>query len=75
MYLKTTGNSASFNEYQKFITKITIILRIGRLQYLAEHKIYLKNNSPHSIINWFQNYPPVSGMGKIKLAEGLFRTR
>ena len=69
MYLKTTGNSASFNEYQKFITRNNDYPRIGRLQYLAEHKIYLKNNSSTSIINWFQNYPPVSGMGKIKLAE------
>ena len=69
MYLKTTGNQASFNDYQKFIEKNSDYPRIGRLQYLAEHKIYLKNNSPSAIINWFQKYPPVSGMGKIKLAE------
>ena len=69
MYLKTTGNAASFNEYQKFITKNPDYPRLSRLRYLAEHKIYLKNNSPKSIINWFQKYPPVSGMGKIKLAE------
>ena len=69
MYLKTTGNAASFNDYQKFITKNPDYPRLGRLQYLSEHKIYLKNNSPTAIINWFQNYPPVSGMGKIKLAE------
>ena len=69
MYLKTTGKQASFNDYQKFIEKNSDYPRIGRLQYLAEHKIYLKNNSPSTIINWFQKYPPVSGMGKIKLAE------
>ncbi len=69
MYLKTSGNRASFNDYQKFIEKNGNYPRIGRLQYLAEHKIYLRNNSPTSIINWFQKYPPVSGMGKIKLAE------
>ena len=69
MYLKTPGNSASFNDYQKFITRNPDYPRIGRLQYLAEHKIYLKNNSPTAIINWFNRYPPTSGMGKIKLAE------
>ena len=69
LYLKTTGNSATFNDYQKFITRNSDYPRIGRLQYLAEHKIYLRNQSPSSVINWFNNYPPVSGMGKIKLAE------
>ncbi len=69
MYLKTTGNAASFNDYQKFIVSNPDFPRLGRLQYLAESKIYLKNNTPNSIIDWFQDYPPVSGMGKIKLAE------
>ena len=69
MYLKTTGNQASFNEYQKFIDRNPDYPRINRLKYLAEHKIYLKNNSPSAIINWFNRNPPVSGMGKIKLAE------
>ncbi len=69
MYLKTTGNSATFNDYRTFISNNSDYPRLGRLQFLAEHKIYLKNNSPTSIINWFDKYPPVSGMGKIKLAE------
>ena len=69
MYLKTTGNQASFNDYKEFIEKNYNYPRISRLQYLAEHKIYLRSNSPTSIINWFQKYPPVSGIGKIKLAE------
>ena len=67
--MKTTGNRASFNDYQKFIERNSDYPRISRLQYLAEHKIYLRNNSPTAIINWFNKYPPVSGMGKIKLAE------
>jgi len=69
MYLKTSGNSASFSDYQKFIEENKNYPRISRIQYLAEQKIYLKNNSPRSIINWFEKNPPVSGMGKIKLAE------
>ena len=69
MYLKTTGNRATFNDYQKFIERNPNYPRIDRLRYLAEHKIYLRNNSPSAIINWFDRNPPVSGMGKIKLAE------
>ena len=69
MYLKTTGNKATFNDYQKFIDRNPEYPRIDRLKYLAEQKIYLRNNSPSAIINWFDRHPPVSGMGKIKLAE------
>ncbi len=69
MYLKTTRNGASFNEYKKFIEQNSDYPRINRIRYLAEEKIYLRNNSPTSIINWFEKYPPLGGMGKIKLAE------
>ncbi len=69
MYLKTTGNTATFNDYKKFIERNSDYPRINRIKYLAEQKIYLKNSSPTSIINWFENNPPLGGIGKIKLAE------
>jgi len=69
MHLKTTRNGASFNEYKKFIEQNGDYPRINRIRYLAEEKIYLKNNSPTSVINWFEKYPPLGGLGKIKLAE------
>ena len=69
MYLKTTGNSATFNDYKIFIEKNPNFPRLNRLKYLAEQKIYLRNNSPTSIINWFEKNPPLGGIGKIKLAE------
>ncbi|MFL2852371.1 MAG: lytic transglycosylase domain-containing protein [Candidatus Pelagibacter sp.] len=69
MYLKTTGNSASFTDYKKFIERNSDYPRINRIKYLAEQKIYLKNSSPTSVINWFQKNPPLGGLGKIKLAE------
>tara|TARA_B100001063_G_scaffold243439_1_gene274052 strand:+ start:18 stop:2261 length:2244 start_codon:yes stop_codon:yes gene_type:complete len=69
MYLKTSRNGASFNEYKKFIEQNEDYPRINRIRYLAEEKIYLRNNSPTSIINWFEKYPPLGGLGKIKLAE------
>ena len=69
MHLKTTRNGASFNEYKKFIEQNEDYPRINRIRYLAEEKIYLRNNSPTSIVNWFEKYPPLGGLGKIKLAE------
>ena len=69
MYLKTSGNSATFNDYKNFIEQHNDYPRINRIKYLAEQKIYLRNNSPTSIINWFQKNPPLGGLGKIKLAE------
>ena len=69
MHLKTTRNGASFNEYKKFIEQNGDYPRINRIRYLAEEKIYLRNNSPTSVINWFEKYPPLGGLGKIKLAE------
>jgi soluble lytic murein transglycosylase len=69
MYLKTTRNGASFSEYKKFIEQNDDYPRINRIKYLAEEKIYLRNNSPTSIVNWFEKNPPLGGLGKIKLAE------
>ena len=69
MHLKTTRNGASFSEYKKFIEQNGEYPRINRIRYLAEEKIYLRNNSPTSVINWFEKYPPLGGLGKIKLAE------
>ena len=69
MHLKTTRNGASFSDYKKFIEQNEDYPRINRIRYLAEEKIYLRNNSPTSIINWFEKYPPLGGLGKIKLAE------
>ena len=69
MHLKTTQNSATFNDYKKFIEQNEKYPRINRIKYLAETKIYLRNNSPTSIINWFERHPPLGGIGKIKLAE------
>ena len=69
MHLKTTQNSATFNDYKNFIEQHETYPRINRIKYLAETKIYLRNNSTTSIINWFDRHPPLGGIGKIKLAE------
>jgi len=73
LYLKERGNRATFNDYQNFIDKNPDYPRIGRLRYLAEHKIISENTSPKSIIRWFDNTVPLSGTGKIKLGEAYLK--
>jgi len=73
LYLKQRGNQATFNNYQNFISKNPNYPRIGRLRYMAEHKIILENTSPKSIISWFDGKDPLSGTGKIKLGEAYLK--
>ena len=73
LYLKETGNRASFNDYSNFISKNPNYPRINRLRYLAEQKIILKNTTPKEIVNWFDVQEPLSGIGKIKLGEALLQ--
>ena len=70
-HLITTGNQLSFYDYKAFIQQSPNYPRIGRVKYLAEHKISTKNLSPKSIIEWFNQHPPLSGFGKLVLGEAL----
>ena len=69
IYLKEKSNRANFSDYINFIDQNPNYPRINRLRYLAEHKINLNNDSPNTIIGWFDSSPPLSGFGKIKLGE------
>ena len=69
MYLIDSQSGASFNEYFIFIKNNKDWPRINRIKYLAEHKINFDNNTPSSIIEYFTNNPPLSGFGKLRLAE------
>ncbi|MBL6857459.1 MAG: lytic transglycosylase domain-containing protein [Pelagibacteraceae bacterium] len=73
LYLKERGNQATFNDYKNFIKENSDYPRIGRLRYMAEHKIILDNTSPRTIINWFSENEPLSGTGKIKLGEAYLK--
>jgi len=75
MYLKQNGNQATFIDYKNFINKNPDYPRIGRLKYMAEHKIILENSSPKSIIKWFDDNEPLSGTGKIKLGEAYLKIK
>ncbi|MDC2998406.1 lytic transglycosylase domain-containing protein [Candidatus Pelagibacter sp.] len=68
-HLLTSGNQASFYEYQVFLNKNQDYPRISRVKYLAEHKLSTENVSPKKIINWFGKKDPLSGYGKMILGE------
>ena len=73
-HLLTTGNRASFYDYKQFIERNNNYPRIGRIKYLAEHKMSTQILSPKDIINWFGNKKPLSGFGKMALGESLILT-
>ena len=73
LHLKETRNTATFEDYVKFIESYGNYPRIGRIKYLAEHKINLANTSPSTIIGWFSSEPPLSGFGQIKLGEAFLK--
>ena len=68
-HLLTSGNQASFYEYQVFLNKNSDYPRIDRIRYLAEHKLSTESVSPKKIINWFGIKDPLSGYGKMILGE------
>ncbi len=68
-HLLTSGNQASFYEYQVFLNNNSDYPRIDRIRYLAEHKLSTKSVSPKKIINWFEEKDPLSGYGKMILGE------
>jgi len=70
-HLLTKGNNASFYDYRKFIENNENYPRIGRIKYLAEHKLSTKDISPNKIISWFNSSEPLSGYGKMILGESL----
>ncbi len=68
-HLLTSGNQASFYEYQVFLNNNSDYPRIDRIRYLAEHKLSTKSVSPKKIIDWFGEKGPLSGYGKMILGE------
>ncbi len=72
-HLLTTGNKATFNEYNNFIKKNSNYPRINRIKYLAEHKLLSNKISHKQIISWFDGNEPLSGYGKMMLGESLIK--
>ena len=57
-HLLTKGNKASFYDYLSFINTNEDYPRIGRIRYLAEHKLSNDKINPNKIIDWFQGTEP-----------------
>ncbi len=68
-HLLTRGNKASYYDYKTFIDLNKDYPRIGRVKYLAEHKLSTDLVSPQKIIEWFNSSEPLSGFGKMILGE------
>ena len=68
-HLLRKGNQASYYDYKTFIDKNENYPRIGRIKYLAEHKLSTDKISPKKIINWYEGSEPLSGFGKMILGE------
>ena len=68
-HLLTKGNQASYYEYKNFIDRNENYPRIGRIKYLAEHKLSTDTISPKKIIDWYGLSDPLSGFGKLILGE------
>ena len=73
-HLLTKGNQASFYDYKNFIDKNQNYPRIGRVKYLAEHKLSTDKISPKKIINYFSSSEPLIGYGKLIHGESLILT-
>ncbi len=72
-HLLTTGNQASFFDYKNFIDSNKDYPRMGRIKYLAEHKMSTKILSPQKIVNYFSIEKPLSGFGMLVLGESLIQ--
>ena len=68
-HLLNKGNLASYYDYKTFIDKNEDYPRIGRIKYLAEHKLSTDKISPKKIIDSYRSSNPLSGFGKMILGE------
>ncbi len=68
-HLLRKGNQASYYDYKVFMDKNEDYPRIGRIKYLAEHKLSTDKISPKKIIDWYGTSEPLSGFGRMILGE------
>ena len=74
-HLLTKGNKASYYDYKTFIDNNEDYPRIGRIKYLAEHKLinryyFTKKNYRIGLVT----NEPLSGFGKMILGESFILT-
>ena len=64
-YLLERSNAAQYSLYSEFLERNEKYPRIGRIKYLSEKKLTIKNINPKEIINMFDQDKPLSGFGEI----------
>ena len=70
-YLLESRNNADYSLYKEFIERNNTYPRIGRVKYLSEKKLSVKNTNPKKIIEMFKETSPLSGFGEMILGESL----
>ena len=70
-YLLESRNNADYSLYREFIERNSTYPRIGRVKYLSEKKLSVKNTNPKKIIEMFKETSPLSGFGEMILGESL----
>lgn len=74
LYLSTRGAPASFADYRAFIEQNGHWPRLSVIRRNAEVTIEaLPDSSDHVVLEWLTRYPPLSAVGKARLAEAKLR--
>jgi soluble lytic murein transglycosylase len=73
-YLLDADSGASFDEITRFIDENPKWLEIKRLRVRAEQALRNDDVPDKEILGWFGNDSPLTGIGKIALAEALKRS-
>lgn len=68
--LLSHGNNESFGDYANFIEQNPDWPSMDRLRALAEQQMD-QTVQPERRVEWFQHYPPLTGVGRMKFAEAL----
>ena len=69
LYLLEPNNRADFYQYINFINLHPYYPRLGRLKYLAEHKITTAKVNEKRVVQLFEKNEPFSGYGKLMLGQ------
>ncbi len=73
-YLLDAGAGASFSEIEQFIADNPKWPESKKLRARAEQSLRDSKTSDAEILRWFADAPPITGAGKIALAQALMRS-
>lgn len=73
MYVQDQDSRASFHEITGFIKSNPDWPQQQRLKLRAEQSLRFSDVSPRELKQWFDENPPISGIGRIRLAEMMLK--